>query len=166
LRFLSEFSQEDAVVFDDFAKNCFRDIAPSSLVKPPSLTDITNLINLESAGLIQGGSGFGLEYSLHFDENRTAAIIEGNLALVFKGNPGHVLKVQILSLTPLGKELVSLLPGRDARQAARRVAEAMRTMETEEAYLMIIDSQREIKSTEIIWQSPLGKASTIIGGVD
>lgn len=67
LRFLSEFSQADALTFENFSKFAFADAAPKELAAPADRTDIRHLIYLESSGLIQGAST-GLQRTITFNE--------------------------------------------------------------------------------------------------
>lgn len=54
LRFLSEFSQADALTFESFAKSAFADNAPKKAVTNKEDRNIGHLIHLEASGLIQG----------------------------------------------------------------------------------------------------------------
>jgi len=153
LRFLSEFSQADALTFEEFSKISFGDSAPKKLAKPDvARRDIRNLIYLEANGLIQGASGVGLQRTMHFTENGVTMLREANLVIVFMGTPNTSVQDEILALTPLGQELVSLLPGRDARAAARAVAHAMRTDQHEEAFLGLVQPNDSVVLLEVLWQ--------------
>lgn len=103
LRFLSEFSQADALLFEEFSKSAFSDAAPVNLVKPKDNKDIRKLIYLESSGLIQGASGIGLQRTLSFNSEGFIIISEGRLAIVFKGEPSTSISQGIVFLTPLGQ---------------------------------------------------------------
>lgn len=154
LRFLSEFSQGDAVLFADYCNSTFGDFAPAKLVKPDNLKDIRGLIYLEAAGLIQGASGMGLSHNATFDANGRAFIREENLVLVLKGKPDATMINAACVLTPLGQELLSLLPGRDARSAARNVGLAIRTPEIESAYLAAVaQPSQQLLVMEVLWQA-------------
>lgn len=153
LRFLSEFSQADALLFSDFCKSLFGDIAPNSLVKPATTSDISGLLNLESAGLIHGASGLGLQKTFKLNEKGSSFLIEGGLALQIVGVPGQKLDIACCVLTPLGQELVHLLPGRDVKLAARTVANAIKSTVSSSAYLCRIDNDRAI-AMEVLWQTP------------
>lgn len=154
LRFLSEFSQADALSFAAFCNSAFGDAAPDALVKA-NLTDIRHLIYMESAGLLQGASGFSLNRTLKFNENGASFIIEGNLVLLFHGTPLSQVAGEVVALTPLGQELISLLPERDARAAARTVALAMRTPEIKSAFLAMRDQAGRAIPMEVLWQEDL-----------
>jgi hypothetical protein len=138
LRFLSEFSQSDALLFEQFANIAFRDFAPKKLVVPTGTEDIRQLVYLESAGLIHGASSMGVAQTLHYNPQGCAFITEGTLVIVLIGQPGSKVEFEVVALTPLGQELLSLLPGRDPRAAARRVAVAIRSKEIEAADLAVI----------------------------
>jgi hypothetical protein len=126
LRFLSEFSRSEGLLFAEFCKSSFGDTAPNALVQPAGKSDIRDLISLESSGLIQGATGLGLSLKLTFDANGNSFMREGALMLVLKGAPGEQIQIGACMLTTLGQELQSLLPGRDVRAAARAVAAAIR----------------------------------------
>jgi hypothetical protein len=153
LRFLSEFSQVDALMFETFCQNTFGDLAPKALVQPPDRRDIRDLIFLEANGLIQGASGLGLSRTMRFSDAGYMFLSENNLHICFKGTPDTEVSHAIVLLTPLGQELVTLLPGRDARVVARKVAIAMRTPHLEEAYLGFSEKPGgPFMTMEILWQ--------------
>lgn len=153
LRFLSEFSQSDGLMFAELGKSTFGDLAPNSLVKPRSKADIRDLIYLESSGLIQGATGGTLTYTLTIRENGIGVLREGALILIFEGEPGSNVSCQACILTPLGQELLSLLPGRDAKQAARAVANTLRRPGLTSATLAVaIEGQDKAIPMEILWQ--------------
>lgn len=155
LRFLSEFSQADAITFADFCGSVFGDMAPVQLVRPNADSDIRTLIYLESAGLIQG-SGLGLTRTIRFNAEGNGFVHEGNLALILKSSPNTSIQDNVYVLTPLGQELLALLPDRDSRAMARRVAEAMRVPQIEAAYLAIkVGDQGQLLPMEILWQTEL-----------
>jgi hypothetical protein len=152
LRFLSEFSQVDGIMFADFCKSAFGESAPNNLVKPDEKKDIKHLIFLESSGLIQGAHGLGLGITFTFNEFGKSFIIEGGeLAILMEGIPGASFQIPVCVLTPLGQELLTLLPGRDARQAARNFANAIRRPEIEAASLVSI-KEGHYQTMEILWQ--------------
>jgi hypothetical protein len=153
LRFLSEFSQADGLSFAEFCTSVFGDTAPASLVKPDSKKDIRDLVFLESSGLIQGASGIGLKSTMTFDNAGNGHFREGSLVLMLQGNPGESFQYPACILTPLGQELLSLLPGRDARAAARRVARAIKVPAIKSAFLATISGpDRHLIRMEILWQ--------------
>lgn len=152
LRFLSEFSQADALTFEDFCGSAFGEMAPTKLVKPENQTDIRSLIYLESSGLIQGASGFGLEQTLTLNGNGLGFLIEGKLALVLQGKPSEKIVIQCCVLTPLGQELLSLLPGRNVRDSGRKVGLAIREDKIESAYLATVVNPQQVRPLEILWQ--------------
>lgn len=151
LRFLSEFSQADALEFSSICKNTFGGIAPKSAIKTPD-QDISHLLAMEAAGLIQGANGLGLEVTLTFDEAGKAFLLERPLAIMFTGDVGSTMRIEIIRLTPLGQELVTLLPGRDSKEAAKLVAMAARKPEIKSAFLMLVDKDDSARPMEILWQ--------------
>ncbi len=162
LRFLSEFSQADALTFEEFAKCAFKDTAPSKLVKP-EVNDLRDLIYLESSGLIQGVTGLGLSQTIHFNESGYWFVIEGDISVVFKGDPNAVFKQNVVALTPLGQELLSLVTNRNTRDAARAVALASRCPEIHECYLGILNNNGSVRFTETLWLKETPEAPIIDG---
>jgi len=150
LRFLSEFSQADALTFAEFANNAFSDFAPKKLVSAEG-QDIRQLIYLESSGLIQGATGFGLSRNMTFNSQGLTWTREGTLIIFFRGAPNGKVESEGCVLTPLGQELVSLLPGRDPRAAARRVATAIRSPEIESAQLCVAAPNDQWLVMETFW---------------
>lgn len=153
LRFLSEFSQADGLTFSTFCSSAFGDTAPNKLVRPTDMADIRGLIYLESAGLIQGSGGLPLTLTLNIDPQGNGHLREGNLVLMLKTKPSTPIRIEVVTLTPLGQELMTLLPQRDVRAAARRYAEAIKTPDIESAYLAVINQDR-VFPMEILWQAP------------
>lgn len=152
LRFLSEFSQSDALTFAEFCESAFGDIAPKSLVSPDGATDITKLIYLESAGLITGADSLGLNKSWSFREDGVGFVREGNLAIIFRGEPKTKFECSVLLLTPLGQELINLLPGRDAAVVAERVANAIKSDKTKSASLAMVNSEGSAFTIKDFWK--------------
>jgi Protein of unknown function (DUF2806) len=150
LRFLSEFSQADALDFETFAKYAFGDISPKSLASPSDSKDIRPLVNLESSGLIQGASGLGLETTLRFNELGLAYMREDCLVIVLKGNPNTEISQSVIVLTPLGRELLSLLTNRSARYSAKAVALALRNPQTHACHLCFLKNGQLSGSMNII----------------
>lgn len=163
LRFLSEFSQVDALAFEIVAKGAFGDAALTSIVKPKDKTDIRDLIYLESSGLIQGASGLGLNRTLKLNKDGYGAIGEGELRLVFKGEANTSLVHEIIPLTPLGQELLCLVPSRNPRESARNVAFAMRDDRIHEAFLAVGGVGGKLQVMEVLWQKPNAEAQTVDG---
>lgn len=150
LRFLSEFSQADGLEFSLLCMSSLGDLVPKSLVKGGT-DDIRKLIYMEAAGLIQGASGLGLISTMTFDDTGRAYIVEQSIAIMFVGHPGTKINFEIFALTPLGQELVTLLPGRDARAAARAVAMTVRRPEIKSAYLMHVKPDGSATAMEVLW---------------
>lgn len=151
LRFLSEFSQADAIQFANFCETVFGEIAPRSLAKPADQKDIRSIIFLESAGLIQGASGTGLIHTQNFNANGHAFITEDKWAILFMGTPGEEIRTSACVLTPLGQELLALLPGRDYEKAAISVAHAMKSDRIQKAFFTRIDEQKMVHEIKRIW---------------
>lgn len=167
LRFLSEFSQADALTFENFSKFAFADAAPKELAAPADRTDIRHLIYLESSGLIQGAST-GLQRTITFNELGVSFIFEGNLGIVFKGEPKSTVRHEIIALTPLGQELLSLVPSREPREVARAVALASRVPEIHECYLGLrvkADTGDSVRFLEVLWVKETEKEPIVDGMV-
>ena len=153
LRFLSEFSQADALLFADFCSCAFGGIAPKTLASPDDQKDISGLLNLETAGLITGASG-PLKRTLHFNSGGFAYLVEHGLTVQFCGTQGASIPIPGYLLTPLGEELISLLPGRDPREAARKVAQTIRNEGIMAAYVAHLDAEDQVHPFEVLWQPP------------
>lgn len=161
LRFLSEFSQADALTFSDFCENCFGSNAPKGLVIHDELMDIRPLISLESSGLIQGASGFGgLTVALKVNADGNSFLIEGGLCILFKSEPSAKLSFETITLTPLGQELITLLPQRNQMQVAERVAQAIRTDAIHSCYLCKITEGGKASPMKVLWQ----KSDPVVAG--
>lgn len=152
LRFLSEFSQADALSFASFCESAIGDFALAKLVRPDGTADIRDLMYLESAGLIQGTSGSGLALTFNFNAAGYAFLREDNLVLALQGTPQSSIQIRGMSLTPLGQELITLLPDRDVRAAARRIGLGMRTPEIKSALIGVIGAGQKIAPIEVLWQ--------------
>jgi hypothetical protein len=152
LRFLSEFAQSDALIFADFCQNAVNDIAPTMLIITDDTKDIRHLMQLEAAGLIAGATGVGsLQHTLHFDANGHALLGDGNLDLIFRGAPSTSFQFNAIVLTPLGKELMSLLPDRDVPVAMRNVAFSVRSPQTTAAFIGHRVSASQSNFIEQLW---------------
>jgi hypothetical protein len=145
LRFLSEFSQSDAMAFERFAHSAFGNLAPTTLVKPNQDSDIKDLIDLEASGLIQGASGFGLQVTLPSNQQGNSFVFEDEIAIVFRHDVSVDLSYEVINLTPLGQELLHLVSNRSAVNSAKTVALAMRRVEHLECSLV------KLKKTPIIF---------------
>jgi Protein of unknown function (DUF2806) len=151
LRFLSEFSQGDAVLFADICQYSLRDNVPKALARPEGTKDIRYLLQLEAAGLISGASGMGFNTKFTFDGTGHARLIEGNLALVFKGEPTTTFEFPTIGLTPLGVEIVSLIPGRDIQSVMRKFANAVRTPAIKSAFIGHFANPNWVNLIEELW---------------
>lgn len=154
LRFLSEFEQSDALIFAQFCKSAVNDIAPKKLVLPESVKDIRHLMQLEAAGLITGATGNGIQSTFSFDANGYAFWAEGRLALIFRGEPNASIAIEAIGLTPLGKELMSLLPDRDVQSTMRNVAFSIKSAQTKAAFIGHLISDSQTSLIEQLWLDP------------
>ena len=149
LRYLSEFSQADGLRFEYCAKNAFSTFAPEKLLNYSK--DKRLLLQLDSDGLVTAAEGSNVNHDRDFDSNGLIIIQEGKLAVVFRGAPNTKLRWAAFPLTPLGQELLGLIPGRDPRAAARKVAGAIRSTATKAADLAEIDADGKISVIENLW---------------
>lgn len=149
LRFLSEFSQSDAQLFSDLVNNSFAGVAPISLLKPEESSDITGLLALEAAGLITGASGTLSQTVSGF--NQLAHLVEVNIGIELTLPNNDRISIPGYLLTTLGQELRTLLPARDLRESARRVAFAFRKPEMLEAHLVHVDQKMMATRFEALW---------------
>lgn len=159
LRFLSEFSQADAIAFSDICKNAFGGIIPKRLATKPG-DDLASLFNMEAAGLIIGATTGGLTSTLSADPDGQAFLLEDSLCLMFSGEPNGKLTIEVYNLTPLGKELVTLLPERDVRSAARTVGLSIKRPGIKAGYIMTVVNGTKASPLEVLWQ----EGQSIFGG--
>lgn len=152
LRFLSEFSSKEGEAFGRIAPFVFGDIAPLSAVMPDETVDLRPFIALEAAGLLQGTMGPALTLNLTFDDHGNVSIQGQGLAILFRGNPGSKVSLKVVTLTPIGTEVMSLVPNHDAMQAARDVANAVRTPEINSA-IIGIPRGNDITPLEVMWET-------------
>jgi hypothetical protein len=155
LRFLSEFSQADALSFEEYARIALFDFIPKLLAIPETKDNIIDLLDLEAAGLISDPSGLGLTRTSTFNESGLAHIIDGDFILMFRGAPGTTMQVTVIALTPLGREVLHLMPGRDIPSAMRLVGKAMKSEATLEATIGRITSRSgdniQFQPLETLW---------------
>jgi hypothetical protein len=157
LRFLSEFSQSDAELFAELSQYAVGQLLLKALVKPEGQKDIRHLMQLEAAGLISDASGLGLTLTTTFDATGHVFIAEENLRLVFRGEPNTSVILSCLSLTPLGVEVMSLIPNRDTRSAMRAVAQAARSSQITAAFIGHQANPSHVNLIEELWlDEPLG----------
>ena len=90
----------------------FGGLAPASLVKADK-SDISDLLLLESSGLIQGASGLGLAKTLSFNKDGNAFLREGDVIILYQGPPGEKFSINSCILTSLGNELIKLIADRN-----------------------------------------------------
>lgn len=151
LRFLSEFSQADALLFETYSKIAFETSIPLSLAKPENKADQSDLFHLESSGLIQGAMGLTLSRTMTYNDSGHAYLQEDGLCLLFKGEPGAPITFEIIALTSLGQQLLCLVASRDAKSAARAFAKAVRQPGISSAYLGQVAEGQKFNALEILW---------------
>lgn len=123
LRCLSEMSQADAMTFAELSRNCIAGfIATSLFVKPRG--DITPILELEAAGVINGSSG-DLIRNFSFNDG-SIAIRDGDYVLQISGPPGGQVQVPAYLLTPVGQELMTVISSPDRLEDLRRIGNALR----------------------------------------
>jgi hypothetical protein len=151
LRFLSEFSQSDAVLFAEVANIAIGEMLLKSLILPEGTKDIRHLMQLEAAGLMTDSTGLGLTLSLTFDPTGHVMINDGELCLVFRGEANTTITISCLSLTPLGVEVLSLVPNRDVRNAMRRVANEVKSAQIKAAFIGHRADHNRVGFIEQLW---------------
>lgn len=135
LRFLSEFSQSDAVLFAEICEYAIESNILKSLAIPDEERDISHLLQLEAAGLITGASGLGLTSGNTFNASGHCILAEGNLALVLRGEPDTKISFDVISITPLGTEVMRLIPNRDCRSIMRKFAQGVKSEQIRAAFI-------------------------------
>lgn len=109
LRFLSELEMQTAKDFESIEDEI---LLNSFLLK--SITDrhkFHKLNELENAGLIAGARGLGgLARSFEIPEDGHLLLGEGNLSLHVQGEPKKELKISVISLTAVGRQVSTLMP--------------------------------------------------------
>lgn len=159
LRFLSEFSQNDALTFESFSQKAFGNVSPRKALLTDDSKDIKSLIELEASGLIQGASS-PLRKTLTFNSSGLIAIVEQENTLYFFGTPNTEMSFPTVVLTSLGQELLCLVGSRDAKKAAKTVANAIRSDKTPYAHFeSVIKRTREGHTTsniEVFWNETEG----------
>ncbi len=150
LRFLSEFSQADALLFEKIAQCSFGDFAPKTLVQPDENKNISDLIHLEASGLIQGASTTGLRKSFSFDSSGVAHMREENILIYLEGKPMKKVAFDVIALTVLGQEMLCLVGGRDRYMAAKSVAHAIRSSDIQAARLCVIRDPSIVGSYDVL----------------
>jgi len=164
LRFLSEFSQADALLFEHYSKIAFGVSIPKSLAMPDKKQDQSDLFHLEASGIIQGVTGLGLHRTLKFGDEGKIFLAEDALCLMFVGEPGKDVVIPVISLTPLGQQLLCLVSSRDAKEAAKKFANAIKQPSIQEAYLgYIVDKGTKFSRQEILWLNEMDEGATIEG---
>ena len=154
LRFLSEFSQSDALLFEDLCNSAFAGLAPKGLIhQNDEKGDITQLLKLEAAGLISGVSGGGVTHTRAFNTSGYCFVVEGNIGLQMKGAPGATLTCECYLLTPLGSELIDLIPARDQLAVARKFALSIRSDIIAEAMMIKVGVDGMSDPFEALWQA-------------
>lgn len=168
LRFLSEFSQADALLFETFAKSAFGDNAPKNLVAPKDQENISDLIYLEASGLIQGASGLGLQKMFMFNKQGRLSLREGNLIVHLIGEPEKKVKYEAIVLTQLGQEVLCLVGSRNAWESARALAHAIRSPNIHEAHLGVLTDEKtgKINLMEVLWVKETPEAPIVEGSQD
>lgn len=153
LRFLSEISQPDALVFQALAECIFGEILPRDLAIPPDGSDIRDLIELQSSGLIEGVLGGSLNITFTFGEDGYDKIYEGEYILFIKGAPNSQISLPAIKLTALGGEVIGLLTARNPRDCARNMVNALdRSLIYEASLFSQQRNNKEFEIVEVFWK--------------
>lgn len=154
LRFLSEVSQQDAILFERVAKHSFGKQIPKSLAVPDN-GDISHLMTLEAAGLISNSTGVGVQLNLTCNDNGISFCVDGEIAVVYKSSSSKNISIPVISLTPLGVELLPLISQRDMLAVAKSFALATRIPEMKEAYVGVrVPGTDNFSLVDTIWKTP------------
>lgn len=157
LRFLSEFSQKDAMDFVAVAQFAFAGSIPKeAILKDPS-ADIRHLLDMEAAGLLSGATGMGLtlSFSLQKSGASTLAILaDPPLRLALEGDAEVTISMNAITLTPLALELLDLIPGRDAVAAAASFVAALPKDQLLRATLLVESTNAAPVPVGVLWERP------------
>jgi hypothetical protein len=152
LRFLSEFSKADADNFQILAKYTFGEIAIRDQIETELNKSIETILDLEAAGLVVGASGLGFTFDVTFNENGLGGIYEQECGIVFQGEPNSIHKIRIIKLTTLGEELLAIIPDRNIKNQAKKIALALKNDKLRHAYLAGHNmSTKQYTTGEQIW---------------
>lgn len=168
LRYISELSHAEALIFEDFAHHVFGPAAPKKLVIRPENTDIRPLMQLEASGLIQGASGLGQRRLVTFNKQGFGFIVEEEYCIVFRGEPDTTIKQEVISLTAVGQELLTLIENRQPQECAKAVAFSLRVPEIYDCYLGVRAapaSSQSFNLSEVLWQKDSAQSPTVEGEI-
>lgn len=120
MRFLSEFSQDEARIFSDVAAGAIDRIVPYAELGD----NLTSILELEAAGLITGGSGGGLSQTYDLSSEGVWFYALTYFGLIVRGVPHTKIEVPILILTNVGREVLSLMDRQDEISILKAAARA------------------------------------------
>lgn len=151
LRFLAEFSQEDARIFSEVANCVFGSFGPSKLINPKG-KNVGHLLPLEANGILQGITALGLSQSVRLSPSGYGYLREGDIVIALWGRPNSEISTPCCVLSPLGMELLSLLPERDVVSVARRVAMSILSPNIRVAKLGVASPDNSVSFFETLWE--------------
>jgi len=151
MQILPLISPNQAEKLTNICRDAFGDFIPKAKIMPKNGEDITELIHLESIGLIEGVAAGGFQKFIKFNEFGFNFLIEGDFAIQIKSQPNSMIRVPAIILTPLSIDIMSLMDDRDVAECARRVANEMRTPQINQAYLGKVYASGIFVPTELLW---------------
>jgi Protein of unknown function (DUF2806) len=152
LRFLSEFSQEEAQIFSDFSKFVFGGRAPREHVLQMAGGDVSDLVKIETSGLISGASGLGFSMNLTFDQTGRATMSEIPYHLALFGEPNEKIGISIILVTSLGIELLELIKDRNIQSSILNFSHAINSETIKSAYYgKALPGDKILNFSEKIW---------------
>ena len=151
LRFLSELSQSDAELFSELSALAFGTVALRKLVVPSDDGDLTKLMQLEAAGLIQNVAETHVTYNFKFNAEGFSFVREDDKILVLKGEPGVTFSEPSIMVTPLGVEMLGLIADRDVSKVARTLAESLRNPNIQACFFGELMPNKQVIVSESFW---------------
>lgn len=160
LRFFSEFSQSDALNFEDFVSCSFCGVVPKSLFAPVKERDV-DLALLEHIGLVSGTYNPLTTLPLEFNDSGYFSLREDESFVFFRGEPGTSLRKGVIRLSPLGQELISLVSSRNIQESAKIFAFALRSAEIKECRVALrqrLATGKTILHEQTLWVDEIDPA--------
>jgi hypothetical protein len=135
LRALYDMDSRTADQFTRVSAGALRDmIIVDSDERPEALE---TAIELEAAGLLSGAGGI-LHYTLRANDRGVALLAGNRLGLAVAVASGATIPLEALPLSPVGKELLTLLPPPDEESTLRSIAEHLKAKGAEGASLITV----------------------------
>ena len=149
LRFLSELDQKIATLFETSTKNWMNWRGNGFILKPEMQNEVLiGLIFLQEVGLLQGVNG-----NLHITHNPLedgfVYIREGNLLLKL-ALEAEEIKIPVIQITRIGREVIDILPPRDFSEILERIFDRVRdSVKSAQIDLIMEEKSDRIRSVPI-----------------